>query len=608
MTRFLRKVYKIFTEDISTRKRLILANILLIATMIAIIGSVMYVQLNRKLYENEARFLHQNLESTAIILTNYFDNFVSKSDVIFSNTIMQKAIDQDYSDKTISDILLMYNNDLYKTIDPVMNEVYLADFFDEKTTRIKSIHLPKAKIYVQNETLPIDGGLIMDYAAIQHEAYVDKTVEADGGYVWRGRYNEKGVDYISLNRQLKNFDTLESIGLISIMIPINQLEYFLTENNDGYNMRVYLFDDNNQIIENRNNRLLFEEDYIVNLSKTLQQNDLTTVQYEGQSYLSEVINLDIIGWQLLAIYPYDTIEDSLKPFQLLIGVILLVGLVISIFISLLMANTMTVRLDMIVAKMNKLKINRHQTLKPIGGKDEIGHLDTIFNNMIMEMNTLVANEVTHELEHSKLEVELLQSQINPHILYNTLAVLSYKAKKIGEIEINEVTDKLIRFFKFYLNSGSLMSDVASELEMIDYYVDIIQYTYNIEVSYIKDVDESLNQLPILNLILQPIVENALIHGLKPSGQDKELTIYGRKIHDCIYIEVSDNGIGMNEERLEQLRNGDESVSRAGYGLSNVTKRIQLYFGEGYNLKISSVQGEGTKVSIELPVMGLDKQL
>ena len=606
--KMIKAAYKGFTEDISMRKRLLLTNVILITLSIGIIGSVMYVQLNKKLNENEFRFLHQNLESTAIIMTDYFDNFISKSDVIFSNTIMQKAIDKDYSDKTISDVIQMYNDELYKTINPVMNEVYIADFYDERTSKIKSIHTPKTKIYVQNESLPIDGGLIMEYGAIQHEAYVDEVVEADGTNVWRGRYEEKGIDYISLNRQLKNFDTLKAIGMLSIMIPINQIEYFLTENNDGYKMRVYLIDGDNQIIENRNETLVFDEEYILDLSQQLKQNEMTSVAYQGKTYLADVMEIEITGWKLVTIYPYDTIADSLRPFQNMIGLILLGGLFISIIISLLLANTMTSRLGMIMDKMNKLKIDRHQKLKPIGGKDEIGYLDIMFDNMIMEMNVLVANEVAYELEHSKLEVELLQSQINPHLLYNTLAVLSYKAKKMGELEINEVTDKLIRFFKYYLNSGSLMSDVASELEMIDYYVDIIQYTYNIKVRYKKDVDETLNNLPILNLILQPIVENALIHGLRPSGQDKDLIIYGRKIRDCIYIEVSDNGIGMDESRLDQIRKGDKTISRAGYGLSNVTKRIQLYFGQDYSLKISSVLREGTKVYLELPVMDISKQL
>lgn len=600
--RLFKKIYTTFTEDISMRKRLLLANVFLITLVISVIGSVMYVQMSNKLHDNEARFLHQNLESTAIIMTDYFDDFISKSDVIFSNTIMQKAIDQDYSDRPMVDVVKMYNEELYKTINPVMNEVYLADFFDERTSKVKSIHVPKAKIYVQNESMPIDGGLIMEYGAIAHNEYVDEVLDADGALVWRGRYDEKGVDYISLNRQLKNFDTLDNIGLLSIMIPVDQIEYFLTENNDGYNMRVYLIDNNDQIIENRNETLIFEDDFILDLSRQVQENEMVSVTYEGKNYLSDLMPIDLIGWKLMAIYPSETIEESLRPFQFMIGLILLGGLMFSILISSLMANTMTRRLDMIVTKMDRLRVDRHQQVEHIGGKDEIGHLDTMFDNMIAEMNELVENEVAHELQHSKLEVELLQSQINPHILYNTLAVLSYKAKKIGELEINEVTDKLIRFFKYYLNSGSLMSDVASELEMIDYYVDIIQYTYNMEVAFIKDIDESLNHLPILNLILQPIVENALVHGLRPSQEDKTLTIYGRKFHDFIYIEVSDNGIGMDEAKLEQLRRGDTSISTGGYGLSNVTKRIQLYFGEKYNLKISSTQGKGTKVSLELPLM------
>lgn len=600
--KWFRSFLKWFNEDLSMKRRITIINVLLVTFIITIVGSVMYTQLGKKLQENEARFIHQNLESTELVLANYLESFLRKSDVIFSNTILQEALARDYSEANMADVVKVYKNELYRTINPVMDEVFLQDFYVEETGRVKSVHLPKAKIYVDNPNLPVDGGLIHEVAAIDHDEFVRLTKEAGGAVVWRGRFEDKGVDYVSVNRQLKSFDTLEEIGLLSIQIPVSQVEYILTENNDGYNMKVYLIDEDDQIIENKNDAIFFEEEYVIKLYSSVAPEYGHTIEYEGVRYLVDTITMKGTGWQLMAVYPYDVVTETLKPYQLLISIILLLGLFMAILFSILISNAVTKRIDLITLKMGQLSIDRHADVAPIGGNDEIGELDRIFHRMLLQISQLVESEVTHELEHSKLEVELLQSQINPHILYNTLAVLSYKAKKIGEHEINEVTDKLIRFFKYYLNSGSLMSHVSAEMEMIHHYVDIIQYTYNMEVDYVMDVDESINHLPILNLILQPIVENALIHGLRPSQEKKVLTIYGRKVQECLYFEINDNGIGMDEERLTLLRQGDETVSRAGYGLSNVTKRIQLYFGGNYKLNIVSTQGVGTKVSLELPVL------
>ena len=209
-----------------------------------------------------------------------------------------------------------------------------------------------------------------------------------------------------------------------------------------------------------------------------------------------------------------------------------------------------------------------------------------------------------KLEYEKIKVEKLQNsynalmgQINPHFLYNTLSLINWKAIEADAQDISKITLALSTFYRTSLNKGKNVMSLSDELRNMRSYLDIqlMMHDYEFDVEF--DVDESIGQYQSLNLMLQPLIENAIAHGIdvKTDGRGK-LTITGKEDGDLIVLTVSDNGVGMSDEQAARILTEESK----GYGVRNVNERIKLYYGEQYSLQIESKVGQGTKVSIRIP--------
>jgi len=205
----------------------------------------------------------------------------------------------------------------------------------------------------------------------------------------------------------------------------------------------------------------------------------------------------------------------------------------------------------------------------------------------------------------KAEFELLQMQINPHFLYNTLDTIVWLAEAGKQKEVVQMVGSLSEFFRTSLNQGKDIIPIREELQHVRSYLEIQQVRYQDILEYEIHVPEELGKYLIPKITIQPIVENALYHGIKNKRGLGRILVNGRKEEGHFVIEVQDNGIGINEERLKQVRDKIQYRLSAGndiYGLYNVNERIRLNFGEKFGISIESVYGEGTVVSIFLPYM------
>lgn len=203
----------------------------------------------------------------------------------------------------------------------------------------------------------------------------------------------------------------------------------------------------------------------------------------------------------------------------------------------------------------------------------------------------------------KAEFEVLQAQINPHFLYNTLDAIVWSAEAGNQKQVVSMVGSLSDFFKSSLNKGKEIVSVRDELQHIRSYLEIQQIRYQDILSYEVDVPESLNECTIPKITLQPVVENALYHGIKNRRALGKITVKGIDEGDTMVLTVSDDGIGMDEERLQEVRQAlsDNRLDNGQvYGLYNVNERIRLNYGDDYGITIESTKGEGTCVKIKLP--------
>lgn len=230
-------------------------------------------------------------------------------------------------------------------------------------------------------------------------------------------------------------------------------------------------------------------------------------------------------------------------------------------------------------------------------------LSESLNTMIDKINQLLEQVKQEQIHLRDAELELLQAQINPHFLYNTLDTIVWLAEAGDQKKVVSMVGSLSKFFRTSLNQGKDIISIEEELQHVRSYLEIQQIRYQDILEYEIDVPQELGMYRIPKITIQPLVENALYHGIKNKRGLGTISITGEKAEDCFYLYVTDNGIGMGEKRLQQIKDriGQNAPDENEiYGLYNVNERIRLKFGQEYGISIKSVHMEGTQVCIRLP--------
>ena len=239
------------------------------------------------------------------------------------------------------------------------------------------------------------------------------------------------------------------------------------------------------------------------------------------------------------------------------------------------------------------------------GLDEIAVLNVSFNQMMEEIGNLVEDIRVEELNLRAAELRVLQEQINPHFLYNTLDNIIWLAESKDTEQVVKMVSALSSFFRTTLSKGREFISVREEGEHIRSYLEIQQFRYRDILEYDVSIPEELWEYQVIKLTLQPLVENALYHGIKKKRGKGHISVSAERYKDVLIFKVKDDGMGMDEARLEQVRgilDGSvvEEQQSGGFGLFNVNQRIQLHYGSEYGLKVQSTYGEGTEVWVRIP--------
>lgn len=290
----------------------------------------------------------------------------------------------------------------------------------------------------------------------------------------------------------------------------------------------------------------------------------------------------------------------------IINLVLFLGsslLTIAILLAIIVSGSIVRPIHRLKENMIEVSKGNLNSYYHIENKDEISILGRVFNNMLDDLKNLI-NEV-YRVEHQRRSAELraLQSQINPHFLYNTLDTIQWKSLDYNAYEVADMINALSRFFRISLSDGKEFITIADEIEHVRNYLKIQEVRYKDKMEYIINLDNSVEQYLVPKMIIQPLVENSIYHGLKPKRKKGNIEINIKLIRSYIHIEVIDNGVGINKERLktiqENLKNSYESEH---YGLYNVNERLKLSFKDKYRISITSKENMGTKVSILIPII------
>ena len=419
--------------------------------------------------------------------------------------------------------------------------------------------------------------------------------------------NENSYSWvISLSRAVEVTDEGKATqALLLINLNYRYFEEIFSNVNLGNGGYVYLTNDRGDIIWHpKQNEIYsgrFNED---NKYAATLKDGITVENLRGKNITLNVRTIGYTGWKLVGVTPSAALGvDGIKFrfFVLFVADLFLFLLaMINAFISDKISNPIK-RLDGSVREIESGNLDVE--ILP-SGSYEVEHLGKSIKNMLGRIKVLMSDLVAEHNAKRKSEFDTLQSQINPHFLYNTLDIIVWMIENENSDKAVNIVTALAKFFRISLSKGKNIITVKDEVEHVRNYLMIQNMRFKNRFEYTIDVDEKVLSYSSLKLMLQPLVENAIYHGMEFMDGDGEVDVKVFKEDDSLYFTITDNGLGMSEDMVETLLSKDFVPSKkgSGIGVKNVNERIKLYFGSEYGLKVESEPDEGTKITIHLPAV------
>lgn len=402
----------------------------------------------------------------------------------------------------------------------------------------------------------------------------------------------------------KGTDTVQGILLIHLNYTgLKLLLDGVTLGNEGY---IYLIDGNGEIIYHPRAQLIDSGlEHENNRAVSEYRDGIYQETFQGEERVITVKSVGYTGWKLIGVAPRQTVSlNSLKT-QLLVVFVAAFILFLMSLVNSYISSRITTPIRKLELSVNEIEKGNLNAKVDAEGSYEIRHLGQSVQNMAKQIQVLMADIVSEHEKKRKQEFDTLQSQINPHFLYNTLDIIVWMIENEKPDQAVKAVTALARFFRISLSRGKSIITVKDELEHVRNYLMIQHMRFKNRFSYTIEAEDEVLDLASLKLMLQPLVENAIYHGMEFMDGDGEIFISAWKEGEDLYLKVSDNGLGMTEEQVARLFSDTPhtgSSRGSGIGVKNVNERIRLYFGSEYGLSIESEPDEGTVVTIHLPAV------
>ncbi|WP_052339338.1 cache domain-containing sensor histidine kinase [Gorillibacterium massiliense] len=408
----------------------------------------------------------------------------------------------------------------------------------------------------------------------------------------------------SVIRELFN-DSYQSIGMIVVDSNISYLEKVagdvLKASGGG---RAMIIDQSRYVIYDSNKEYLTKQ--LPNdswLSKMVGDQGDYIADYYGEKSMIVYNRSTITNWTVVVTVPLTELTRDVQTsrVQNLVASLFLTGL--AMCLSVIVAFAITRSLRTLIRLMKNVQMGDLDVEFPVTYRDEVGRLGRQFNRMIERIRMLIQENFEIGERKKQAEINALQSQINPHFLYNTLETIRMTAEINDDEEVADMTRLLGKMLRYSISKGSDLVKFEQELEHLKHYILLQQYRYPGKLRIEYDIPEDMESVRVLKLILQPIVENAIFHGMESSRSFLLIKVSVEVSEQELKIRIQDNGKGMELSELKQLRKRLEQpgTDKRGIGLGNVNERLKMHYGVQYGLEIDSEAGLGTEVKIKMPI-------
>lgn len=557
----------------------------MIIVVISILGSsLVYKQINSQLlFDSLSKVNKQTTTYVQTNIENIINGVNSYSKLIISSDNVQSALDEGKNDLIKKQDLFLELNNYMESV-AFISDIYLSDL--------------EGNLYIANKDKVINP----DYL---NSKVVQEAIFNNGSYsvYLNGKdYFEGSSEYpfVSFVRAIRDLNTQEVLGVLLINIPTSVLVSDLDNSTEDVIQDLYIVTGNDEVIHSKaSDQKPLPQDIKLDQVKgyqTIKHN------FDGQEFLVSSLWMESLNWHIVNVVSLSQTSGEVDDYMMATIIIIVINLVF-IFVGVTLFSSFFVR----PMKRMISKIRRNgENLEFIDLKTniyEFSQLEQEYNGMITKIKALIENKVGEQKSLRKKELELLQAQIKPHFLYNTLDTIKLLSKK-GENEMAfQAVKSLGKFYRGSLGKGEETIRISDEIDIVINYLKIQKFRYKDIFELKTYLEPGLEDYQIQRLILQPLVENALYHGIRPKGESGVITVKAFKEGDLIKFIVQDDGVGFDVNILEGKV---KQNALSGYGVHNTIERLKIFYGSEVEVKIDSERGIGTIVTIIIPEQSIVK--
>ncbi len=560
----------------------------------AILGVSLYDRFVNRMEELTMESAGQLLNQTSINLETYLRNMRRISDTMYYSAIKDKDLAVDTLDPEMN-LLYEANKD---------NLISIACYTDEGEL------VTAAPVSNEKDRLDITGQQWFVQAVGQMENLHFSTPHV------QNLFDDPSYRYywvISLSRAVELTKNGSSkLGVLLVDMNYSSIEQLLNKaNTDNSSEYVYLMDSNGEIIYHPKQKLIYNGLCRENNRQEARYEDGThQEEFEGERRLVTTRTIGYTGWKLVSVVPMSAFQMGLNSTRLFVILLVALSMAMIIILNQLVSQRIAKPLQRLNESVREWEAGNPDPDIYIGGTQEVAHLGKTLHATFEQINGLMRDILREQEEKRKSELDALQSQINPHFLYNTLDSIIWMIEGERYEDAVYMITQLASLFRISLSRGKTVICIEDELRHAKNYMNIQKIRYKNTFSFDLTVDDEVLTGSTVKLVLQPLLENAIYYGVEGMEEDGEIHVRAYRDGADVYLEVSDNGLGMPPEMVEKLLTDNDRVHKrgSGVGVINVHNRIALCFGREYGLTIISQPDEGTTIRIRLPYLAYSPQL
>ncbi len=407
----------------------------------------------------------------------------------------------------------------------------------------------------------------------------------------------------------------EIVGVLFISLKLSAFEaafsrmelwdngYVGIINSDGF----FVYNSNKSLIGTK----IGNDEFLKHIQENSKSNSSFVEKVDGKRLLISSSELRHNGWNAVSIIPYSSLMSQVSQTSIIIVMITLLSILLSVIMAYVLSNSLIDPINKLVSEIQEVESgNMENDEIDISGNDEITFLNKVYRQTVNENSRLMSELYKAQIAQKESQIQALKAQINPHFLYNTLDTINSLAKIHHEKDISEMTTQLSSLFRYSIKSNEKYVTVDDEITNVTNYLKIMKIRHEEKLDFQIEVEESIRWTVFLpKLIIQPLIENAVCHGIEMKKGKGKVKIEVYTEEKSLFIHVLDDGIGMDNLTLNKIKEKINSRNlitngnvERGIGLINVCERLRIYYKEDYRFDIKSSPGEGTEISIELPLI------